>query len=1106
MSHPLPMLARVSRTEPNSTAPTPDEDRLELPETWNEYTFDRRGRGTPRPVVVDARAPGRFRAFVAESSEGLEQFFSKVEYQPYAEMVRAGLAGEPDPLSAAAALAVLCRRGSDEKTAAMGIESWIAEHGIVFAAQSMMELMGWDAVEHYPSTGRGRAGRSRVEVHHLLHYRYEFLSQMATMRSLLAAIPEAEYAEAVAAVEARRDTEAKGFVAAMLMPEQDAWVKEACLFYSRHRLLRGEDDLLWPMISTREHLELSGVKTLKAATCDAARVARLVDALGTEAFPVLAATLDGWWKPNVKVRKLIFEALERLPSDEAVARLFADPSDSLAMKFAMRAAKRFPTRSLRAVAAQVPDADDILKRRLEGIVRSQPALREAVSRLDAGPRASIDDLLEDHSPPVAPAAAIPAVFTEPPWSKPRTPPTVPGLTPPAVSELHWSEEELEYRRSAGEPVIGTTEDWRLHREEIRRGRHAKYVELIALAPMEIAEPAFAAWDGTTSAASAWHLERILERFGEAAVPRVLAIVKARPSCRMALRPILHLDAARLAAESLSSRSTRRAGIAWLDRHASRAAALLIPDALGEASKPRIAATRALRHLAESDPRHVRGPAAAYGARVASAVEELLDPDPLDPQVAKIPRPGAWADPTILPAVMLKGGDQALPREAVTTLLTALALDDPFHPYAGTDMVVAECDPESLLEFSWALFGLWRSSGYPAKDAWAMHQLARFADDATVERLAELVRSLSEGGQSRRAAEGVELLCTIGSDPALRALQSFTKRAKSKHLRKAAAERLAATAGRLGLSFRQLSDRLVPEFGLGDESALVLDYGPRAFTVGFDERLRLCVVDQEGKRRSGPPKPGAEDDRTSAQAAYERFAALRLDLKATVAEQVKRLENDMVERPARTGAEFRRYLVEHPLMGHLSSRLVWQVQLAGRGRFFRVAEDRTYADCDDRELSVPDDALVRLAHPAEMGEEVDRWAQTLADYEIVQPFEQLARPVLAFTETELRTRRLARFEGAVVGARALLGLLGRGWRYGGVPGAVGDHGISFRFPGGAYVFIDPEPGVHPGDRFEQEDQKLNRVELILSEDGGEIDPVSASEVLGVLARLTKRVGA
>jgi hypothetical protein len=179
--------------------------------------------------------------------------------------------------------------------------------------------------------------------------------------------------------------------------------------------------------------------------------------------------------------------------------------------------------------------------------------------------------------------------------------------------------------------------------------------------------------------------------------------------------------------------------------------------------------------------------------------------------------------------------------------------------------------------------------------------------------------------------------------------------------------------------------------------------------------------------------------------------------------------------------------------------VWQAEFAAGRQAFRLAEDRTLADVEDEPLELPEDAVVRIAHPISLGEEdVEAWAQVLADYEILQPFEQLARPVFILTDQDRETGRLARFEGAKAGAGPLMGLLKRGWKYGD-PRPTRYGNLYFAFPEGGYVLLEPSPGVHPGD-YPEGDRVLDKVEFALPEDG-EIDPAALSEALNVVAKLT-----
>ncbi len=53
---------------------------------------------------------------------------------------------------------------------------------------------------------------------------------------------------------------------------------------------------------------------------------------------------------------------------------------------------------------------------------------------------------------------------------------------------------------------------------------------------------------------------------------------------------------------------------------------------------------------------------------------------------------------------------------------------------------------------------------------------------------------------------------------------------------------------------ELEDRLAPDLGLDDNGSLLLDFGPRQFTVSFDETLKPFVRDASGSRLKDLPKP------------------------------------------------------------------------------------------------------------------------------------------------------------------------------------------------------------------------------------------------------------
>jgi hypothetical protein len=256
------------------------------------------------------------------------------------------------------------------------------------------------------------------------------------------------------------------------------------------------------------------------------------------------------------------------------------------------------------------------------------------------------------------------------------------------------------------------------------------------------------------------------------------------------------------------------------------------------------------------------------------------------------------------------------------------------------------------------------------------------------------------------------------------------RLKSKPLQAKAGEKLAAVAAARGLSAEELEDRIAPDLGLDDTGSLVLDFGPRQFTLRFDEALQPIVLDAQGLRLKDLPKPLASDDAALAAEASARFKQLKKDAKATASLQVQRLERAMVAQRRWRAPEFRLFYLQHPLMRHLAARLVWGVynEADELSTAFRIAEDFSLADAHDEAYELPDDARVGIAHalalPAALRTAL---GQVLGDYEIVQPFKQLSRETFTLGADEADGASLTRFARKVVATDSLLGLVQRGWR-------------------------------------------------------------------------------
>ncbi|MFI0356984.1 DUF4132 domain-containing protein [Actinomadura sp. 9N407] len=578
------------------------------------------------------------------------------------------------------------------------------------------------------------------------------------------------------------------------------------------------------------------------------------------------------------------------------------------------------------------------------------------------------------------------------------------------------------------------------------------------------------------------------------------------------------QAFRLMAERLGQRHVLSAMVEMSERFPVRALRILAELSGGTSERARLAAGL-LKMRAQARPELVE----MVGDEVKAAIEAVLADGVQEADAGDVPKalrkggkvtPPGWARAGALPQVLLKGRERALPAEATRHLIEALTKATPRRrPSAAVQEALDDLDPRSLFEFGWALLGLWRAAVEEERAGWAVSQLGWIGGDEGARRLGALARSWSSQEGIRLPLDGLDVLAGMGSDVALIQLHLVRAKARPKRLKNRAGTLLRKTAEARGLTPEQLADRLVPDFGLDAEGSMTLDYGPRTFTVGFDEGLKPFVTDEAGKLRKALPKPGVKDDQELAPAAYAAFAGLKKDVRSVAPEQIHRMERAMVEQRRWEVGDFRRLFAGHPLLWHIVKRLVWIHQdggadgggEGGKSTAFRLAEDRTFADADDEVVTLPETGDVWIAHPLHLGEQLRTWGDLFGDYEILQPFPQLGRPVGAFTEKERAANRLDRVEGIVVKTSAVLRLERDGW----ARGEAGDGGYRIHMDwitsSDHGIVLDLEPGFpawNPGDYAEQ---KLGAVWIGRHGSDlrfGELDEVTASELLYTLSTLSE----
>jgi predicted DNA-binding WGR domain protein len=1119
-----PAPPRPAAEAPAAPAPPPpahgqDEDAWTVPAAWWRQTQPFRGRGPDRATRADAGAA----EIVAELHRAAAGALALVLDNPASDpdLVDAArlASAETTPLGAAVVGAITV--GSTAWTQSSGwaaiADAWTDTHGVAFAAEAAALFAGIRVAnpgyQHGPrpdnAVVRAAAGDLSSNASQLL---------LARMRVLLAGAGDADYAAAVTRLaEHRTGVLAVRLATSYLAPTEQAWVDEDADVLAQQRMSGPMAIMLLASVTTARQTSavLSRNNGWRATRPEV--VYSLGAHVGPDAAPALAALFDG--NTDAEGKKRVVSMLGEIPTDTAFAALLTRLDQKYVAPVVMTAMERFPRRAMRvlAEAAAGPGAPATAARALlRGHVISHAGLVSEVADALTGPAA---EALRAAMPsgtavPEAPIDRIPPILVTPPWTNRRSGPApvvVPGLATPSPTLLRWKPGEREawaQTDTGASWMLGRVGDWGITVQRAVAGVEWRQVAIFALAPEELVRPHLSYAEPSHTYDVGPALSRLLGRLGDDAVAYVLRVVLTRPTTLAAV--LLPLEGSEIASRMADwysrSKTIRPVAMSWLERHARAAARDLVGPALGPAGRDRSNAEAALRFLDQRGHRQAIQEVAATLGPAAGVIDEMLDLDPLERLPARVPSLPAWLDPAHLPQLLLRDRRAALPAAAVAHLCTMLAISKPGDTYAGVEIVRNAVDPLSAAEMVWGIFERWQSAGYPVKDAWVLDALALLGDDETVRRLAPLIRAWPGEGAHKRAVTGLDVLSVIGTDVALMHLHGIAEKAKFTGLRTAAKAKMDEVAEALGLSAEQLADRLVPDFGLDADGTMVLDYGERRFRVGFDEQLKPVVADEDGSRRKLLPKPGAKDDPVWAPAAYARFAGLKKDVKTVAADQIRRFERAMVNGRRWTAAEQRTLFVDHPLLRHLARRLVWatfDAEDRPTGSF-RVAEDQTLADSGDDEITVAADTVVGIAHPLHLGETLSAWSDVFADYEILQPFPQLGREVLALTSEERAARLLHRFAGATVYTGKILGLSHRGWQRGS-PQDAGVSNVTYKLvPGGRAVIVDLDPGIIAGDAMEWPEQTITGVWL---NDGpadwgnskgnlafGVLDDITASEML------------
>ncbi|MDE7477355.1 MAG: DUF4132 domain-containing protein, partial [Lachnospiraceae bacterium] len=480
---------------------------------------------------------------------------------------------------------------------------------------------------------------------------------------------------------------------------------------------------------------------------------------------------------------------------------------------------------------------------------------------------------------------------------------------------------------------------------------------------------------------------------------------------------------------------------------------------------------------------------------------------------------AWLPLDTLPKVHKKDGTEA-PMDYLAAILISYADMETLGMNKEAERVAAELQPAELAAYIKEVYNCWIHDGAQAKRKWVLYATSIHGSETIVTDMYTQIQDWPKNSRGAMAAEAVKALSLNSSPTALVFVDQISRKFKYYQVKEAAAQALDYAAEQLGISRDEMEDRIVPSLGFDEQMEQIFDYGKRQFKVILTTTLSLEVYDDKGKKLKNMPAPGKTDDPELSKAANDAWKALKKQLKTVVTNQKLRLEQALsIERHWEI-EKWKELFVKNPVMRQFAMGLIWGVyEDKNLTETFRYMEDGTFNTVDEQEYILPKSGIIGLVHPLELTEEnLSLWKEQLSDYEIVQPIEQLERPVFRVTEEEKDAKELTRFGGVVVNSLSLSGkLLNMGWYKGEVldGGSFytyyrydGDKNAELVFSGDYIACFDEDVDIYEV-RFERTfTDKVSVDETVTGESQrlmpcklGEVDPRYFSETVLQLTKAT-----
>ena len=295
-------------------------------------------------------------------------------------------------------------------------------------------------------------------------------------------------------------------------------------------------------------------------------------------------------------------------------------------------------------------------------------------------------------------------------------------------------------------------------------------------------------------------------------------------------------------------------------------------------------------------------------------------------------------------------------------------------------------------FREALEKIYIASGKNNKTKNILYPYCIFASNEQINNLYKEAKDIA-GSRFKYAAFILEAIALNGTKTALNLVYEASKKFKQNTVRFTCKAILNLITKEAGMPLEVFADKIIPDFDFDSNGIRIVesedDKIKKRFKIILKDDFSFSIFDEDKNKEF---KTFPKDFPILVK---KELSKLKSEINRVIKMQTERLQFSFMDGRKWTLKDWRELFFENPLMKCFAVKLIWGVYDKKNKllKTFRYMEDGTFNNEDDEEIKIEETKekiLIGLISPIETKKEIiEKWKKQLEDYEIVQPFNQLA---------------------------------------------------------------------------------------------------------------------